>query len=223
MPDDDVDVAGPDPPPLVGPLAVAEPRVDERDAGVEVGPQPVDERQGEGDLGDEHERRPTGLERRRDGLDVDRRLAAAGHAVEQQRPRVAGVRWPRRSRSTAVGLRRRQVRRRRPAAAQTRRPRRQRPARSLADLGLDQAAADEAGDGRASPCARRELGAGRPSARPRCRQLGERRDLARPERAAGRAAAAGERRAAAAALRCQPDPALVARARPTPRAASSRA
>ena len=91
VPDDDVDVAGPDPPPLVGPLAVAETGVDERDAGVEVGPQPVDERQRHRDLGHEDERRPTRLERRRDRLDVDRRLAAAGHAVEQQRSRIAGL------------------------------------------------------------------------------------------------------------------------------------
>ncbi len=87
-PDDDVDVARPDPPPLVGPLPFPEPRVDERDPSVEVRAQPVDERQRQRDLGDEDERRAAGLERAGDGLDVDRRLAAAGHAVEQQRPRV---------------------------------------------------------------------------------------------------------------------------------------
>ena len=61
-PDDDVDVARPDPPPLVGPLAVAEPGVDERDPDVEVRPQPVDERQRERDLRDEDEGRPAALE-----------------------------------------------------------------------------------------------------------------------------------------------------------------
>ena len=75
-PDDDVDVAGPDPPPLVGPLALAEARVDERDPRVEVGPEPIDERQRQGDLRDEHEGRPAGLERRGDRLDVDRGLAS---------------------------------------------------------------------------------------------------------------------------------------------------
>ena len=60
--DDEVDVAGPDPPPLVGPLAVPEPRVDERDPDVEVGAEPVDEGQGERDLRDEHEGRPAALE-----------------------------------------------------------------------------------------------------------------------------------------------------------------
>ena len=54
-PDDDVDLAAPDPAPLVGPLAVAEARVDERDPRIEVGPEPIDERQGERDLGHEHE------------------------------------------------------------------------------------------------------------------------------------------------------------------------
>ena len=49
-PDDDVDVAGPDPPPLVGPLALAEARVEQRDPRVEIGAEPIDERQRQGDL-----------------------------------------------------------------------------------------------------------------------------------------------------------------------------
>ena len=52
-PDDDIHVAGPDPSPLVGPLAVAEAGVDERHPDVEVRPDPVDEREGHRDLGDE--------------------------------------------------------------------------------------------------------------------------------------------------------------------------
>ena len=54
--DDDVDRAGPDPSPLVGPLARSDGRVDQRHLGVEVGPEPVDQRHRQGDLGDEHER-----------------------------------------------------------------------------------------------------------------------------------------------------------------------
>ena len=117
-PDDDVDVARPDPPPLVGPLALAEARVDERDPGVEVRAQPVDQRHRQGDLGDQHERRPAGVERGRDRLDIDGGLAAAGHAVEQERARVAR-RDRRRTRSTASTWAGSQVGRRRPATAPT--------------------------------------------------------------------------------------------------------
>ena len=87
--DDDVDLARPDPPPLVGPLAVAQTRMDERDPRVEVRPQPIHQRQGQRDLRDEHERRPARLQRCRDGLHVDRGLAAAGHPIEEQRARIA--------------------------------------------------------------------------------------------------------------------------------------
>ena len=69
------------------------------------------------DLRDEHEGRPAGLERRGDGLDVDRGLAAAGHAVEQQRPRVAGLDG-RLDPGDGVGLGGRQVGGRWPATAQ---------------------------------------------------------------------------------------------------------
>ena len=89
--DDDVDVAGPDPPPLVRAFAFAEARVEQRDARLEIRAEPVDERHREGDLGDEDEGRPAGRERRGDRLDVDRGLAAAGHAVEEERRRVAGL------------------------------------------------------------------------------------------------------------------------------------
>ena len=56
-PDDDVSLARPDPAPLVGALAVTETGMDERDPRIEIRPQAVDERQCEGDLGNEDERR----------------------------------------------------------------------------------------------------------------------------------------------------------------------
>ena len=119
-PDDDVHLARPDAPPLVGALAVAKARVDERDPRVEVSPQPVDERQGQGDLGDQDEGRPAGLERGRDGLHVDRSLAAAGHPVEQERTRIPG---PDRGDDLPDGLRLggQEIARRRTAATQLRR------------------------------------------------------------------------------------------------------
>ena len=178
-PDDDVDLARPDASPLVGPLPVAEAGMDERDPRVEVRPEPIDQRQRERDLRDEDERRPAGLERRGDGLDIDGGLAAAGDPVEQQRTRIA-----RRDRGAdpldRLGLGGQQVARRRPAAAPTRRARRQRPPRSLADLGLDQAAADETGDGAAAVVAgqvRGRLPIGRAGG-----QLAQRVGLARAER-----------------------------------------
>ncbi len=61
----------------------------ESDSNVEVCPQPVDERHRHRDLGDEQQCRPAGVECRDDRLDVDRRLARPGHAVEQERARVA--------------------------------------------------------------------------------------------------------------------------------------
>ena len=88
-PDDDVHVARPDATPFVGPLAVAETRVDECDPSIEVGPEAIDERQRERDLRDQDEGRAARFEARRDRLDVDGRLAAAGDAVEQERARVA--------------------------------------------------------------------------------------------------------------------------------------
>ena len=83
-PDQDVDRAGPNPPPLVGPFAFAEARMEEPDPGIEIGPQAVHDRQGQGDLGNEQQDRPAKLEGGRDRLDVDGRLAAAGHAVEEE-------------------------------------------------------------------------------------------------------------------------------------------
>ena len=166
-PDDDVDVAGADPPPFVGPLAVAETRMEQRDPRVEVRPQPIDERQRQGDLGDEDEGRPAGFERRRDRLDVDRRLAAAGDAVEEERPRIARRRSRRVTRATAsawAGSR---------SLLGGRPPRRpggpggQRPAGTLADVGDGETAADEPGQRRGPVASRR---APQPGARPRaCR------------------------------------------------------
>ena len=59
--------------------------MDDRDPGVEVRPEPVDEREGERDLGHEDERRPAASQGGAQELDVDRGLAAAGHAIEEER------------------------------------------------------------------------------------------------------------------------------------------
>ncbi len=88
-PDHDIHVARADATPLVGPLAVPQPRVDERDTGIEIRPEPIDQGQRQRDLRDEHEGGPTGVQRRGDGFDVDGGLAATGHAIEEQRPRIA--------------------------------------------------------------------------------------------------------------------------------------
>ena len=181
-PDDDVHVARPDAPPLVGALAVAEARVDERDPRVEVRPQPVDERQRQRDLGDQDERRPAGLERRGDRLDVDRGLAAAGHAVEQERARIAGPAIAATDLPDGLGLGGQQVARRRTAAAQPDGSGGQRPSRPLADVGVGEAPPDEPGDRRvavpAGEVRRRQLPGGRGG------ELPERGDLARSERPA---------------------------------------
>ena len=102
---------GPDAPPLVGPFAFAEARVDEGDLGVELGPQAIDERQREGDLRDEDEGRPAGLERRDDRLDVDRGLPAAGDAVEERAASGRAPRSPGAIEPDRLGLGRREGRR----------------------------------------------------------------------------------------------------------------
>ena len=206
-PDDDVRLARPDAAPLVGPLSLAEARVDERDPSVEVRPKAVDQRQGKGDLGNEDESRATRLERRCDGLDVDGRLSATGHAVEHERARVAG-RDGRPDSLDRVGLRWEQVAGRRPAAAPSRWSCRQRPPRALPDVGLGETASDQARD-RAAAVTSREVGAGRLAGGGRD-QLGERIGLARTERTAVRPFARGDRTTG----RTDPDPALVPRPRP---------
>ena len=144
--DHDVGVAGPDPSPLVGALPFSEPGVDERDPGVEVGPQPVDEREGEGDLGHEHEGRPPGFERGGDRLDVDRGLAAAGHAIEQERARVPGGDGSH-DPVDRLGLGGQEVARGGTAATPAGGSLRQWSARALADLGFGESASDEPGSG----------------------------------------------------------------------------
>src|SRR3954452_22087682 len=109
--------------------------MDERYPRIEIRPESIHERQRECDLRDEDERRPARLERRGDGLDIDRGLAAARDAVEQKRScvpsrdRVADTRH-------RVGLYRQEARRGRAPAAPANRPRRERPTRTLADLGV---------------------------------------------------------------------------------------
>ena len=145
-PDNDIDVAGADPPPLVRPLALAEARVQESDARVEVGTQPVHQGKCEGDLGDEDQRRPAGLERGRDRLDVDGRLATARDAIEKERSRVAGDDGGSDA-CDGLGLGREQIAARRAPATTPGRTGRQRPAGTLADVGSREITADEAGHG----------------------------------------------------------------------------
>ena len=209
-PDDDVHLARPDAPPLVGALAVAKARVDERDPRVEVSPQPVDERQGQGDLGDQDEGRPAGLERGRDGLHVDRSLAAAGHPVEQERTRIPG---PDRGDDLPDGLRLggQKIARRGTAAAQSDGSGGQRPARPLADIGVGEPSTDEPRDRRvavpAGEVRRRLLPGGRDG------ELPERCDLARSERPPRGGLAVRQRCRGVATRGREADPALIARAR----------
>ena len=83
----------------------------------EVGAQPVDDRRRERDLRHEQQRRAARREARRDRLDVDRGLAAAGDAVEQDRRRVAVARWRRGRGARAAAWAARQARTGRPGAA----------------------------------------------------------------------------------------------------------
>ena len=185
-PDDDVDVARPDPPPLVRALALAETRVEDGDARLEIRPEPVDEGHREGDLRDEDEGRPAAPERRGDGLDVDGGLAAAGHAVEEERRRVASLdRLVRRG--DGLCLFRGQGRAGGTAATQPDRPGRERQSRPLPDVDLDEAAPDEAGDRPVAVPFRRSCCRDPGGLRVRRRgELGERGRLARTERPAGR-------------------------------------
>jgi hypothetical protein len=150
--DDDVDVTSADPAPFIRPLSFGEPRVEECDTSIEVRSKPIDQWEGERDLRDQDQRRPAMFQGRCDRLDVDRGLAATGHAIEQDRPRVAledGLRHLR----YRLGLGGRQVGRRRPTASQPGWARCQRTTRPLPRLGLDEAALDERRDGRRPvPC-----------------------------------------------------------------------
>ena len=210
-PDDDIHVAGPDAPPLVGALAVAETRVDEGDPRVEICPQPVDERERQGDLGDQDERRPARLERRGDRLHVDRGLATAGDAIEQERTRIAGPdrgeRPPRPpppgragDRSSADG-RRATPRVGWPTAVAVARGRRHRRALVGRAPRSPRGHAGRRGPPRAPPRRARQRAPG-------ALRSGEVRDGAR-SRIAGR-----QRRRGVAAGRREADPALVPRARP---------
>ncbi len=157
-PDDEVDRARSDPAPLIGSFAGAQPGMEEGDPGIEVGPQAIDDRQGEGDLGDEQEDRATQLEAGRDRLDVDGGLAAAGDPVKEQRRWIAlDERLPDPGDRGRLGLGQR--RRGGPCPAPARRPVRQRPARALPDLDRQQAAPDETGQGR-GPVATTQLCSG---------------------------------------------------------------
>ena len=206
-PDHEIDRSGPDPAPLVRPLAVAQARVEQGDSDVQLGPQAIDDRQGQGDLGHEQEARPAELEGRRDRLDIDGRLAAARHPVEQERRGVGLLEGPP-NEPGRLGLRPGQARGLRPGPAPSRRPAGVGPPGPLADLDRDQAAPGEPGQGR-RPVASGQLRPGHPSGL--SGQLGQEVALAGTKRSPGDPGpgAAGFRRGAA--RRRDQDPALVAR------------
>ncbi len=83
-PDDDLHLAGGDLCPVPVPLAVRQMAVQNRDA-VEAGAKPADRLGREADFRHEHDRLPTIRNDLANRLDVDFGLAAAGHAVQQNR------------------------------------------------------------------------------------------------------------------------------------------
>ena len=83
--DDHPRVALPDAPPLVVPLPRRELAVQHGHRPPEARPRGPQEHRRQADLGDEDDRAAAPFERRLDGTEVDLRLAAAGHAVEQER------------------------------------------------------------------------------------------------------------------------------------------
>ena len=181
--------------------------MDERDPRIEVCAESIHQGQGERDLGDEYERGSAGLERMRDRLDIDRRLSAARHPIEQERARVAG-RDGGRDPSDGLRLCGEQLAGGRSPATPTGRPGRQRSPRPFADLGVDHPAADEPGHRRLSvPSSKvgRWQFAGRD-----CGELRQQVDLARAERSSARAFRCFARRHGGAAFVAQADPTLVA-------------
>ena len=203
----------------VGALAVAEPGMEEGDPDREVGSEPVDQRHRQRDLGNEDEGRATALERGDDRLDVDRGLAAAGDAVEQERGRVAAEDRGARGRDR-LGLGRCEGSASGAASPETDRTSRERTARPFTHLDLDEAAPDEARDGR-RPVVVAEGGAGQAGiVRRRARvaggvcgqELREGGDLARSERPPNGALTGFDRLRYVATGIGQADPALVARA-----------
>ena len=212
-PDHDVRLARADPAPLVGALALPEPRVEDPDPHREVGTQPVDDRRRERDLGDQQQRRATRRQAGGDRLDVDRGLAAPGDAVEQGRRRVAPLE-SREDDRERLGLGVGEARLGRPRAADARGPAKQRPARTLPDFRAQEAAPDEAGDGRGA-VALGERGCRRAVGSVRGHRLAghlvQRGNLARSERPAGEALAGGEPRVRRRPVGGQPQPSLVAR------------
>ena len=208
-PDDDIHVACPDPTPLVSPFAIGEPRVHERHAGIEIGTQAVHERQGEGDLGHEDERRATKGQRSRDGFHVDRRLAPAGHAIEEQRARVAsldGIDDP----GDRDSLLRGQIGGWRTPATDAHGPAGERPAGPYPDLGRDEPAARESGDGRGPVRGGKRCGLDR-AAGTECSEVRQRCDLARSQGPPRRALAGGQHGGSGRTRVGQADPALMAR------------
>ena len=237
---DHVDRARPDPPPFVRPLTLAETRMQDGDGDPQLHPQPVHDRRGERDLRNEEEGRTPGRERRRDGLDVDRGLAPAGDAVEQQGRGVATLdRLEHERHGARLGPR--EDRTGGSCAALERTPAGAGPARALAYLRANEPTTHQPGDRRCpvdvreSRCrrpVRRAPGVARaPSRRLRedrpvglvglvrevrevreIREVRENGSLADPQDPPGRAFARGQRLGRAPPVIGQPQPALVARA-----------
>ena len=206
----------PDPAPLVGPLPLTEAAVDDGDADGRSARSRSMIGVARAISGTSSERRPARARGSGDRLDVDRGLAAAGHAVEQDRRRVA--------RSTAVdtastaaawsGL---SAAAGRPRAAEPGGSAGERPTRALADLGADEAAPDER---RRSPTSRaaRRAPAGTPPSGRAARRVGVDARRARAARPLARAERPSRSRSPARAPRRpptrggEPQPSLVARA-----------
>ena len=220
-PDDDVGLAGADPSPLVRTFALAEGRVQQRDADGEVGAEPVDDRGRQRDLRDEEQRGALGREAGGDRLDVDRRLAAARDALEERGRRVAPLdRLDRRSRGRRPGRRsgpnrpagrRGGLRAGRPAAAAVARG----PRPGGGPAGRARRSPMPRGARRAGrPGRRRPVGGGavaRRSGHPRGRAPVQRRDLARPERTPREALPGPQPRGRGLARGRDPQAALVSR------------
>ena len=151
--------------------------MDERDLGIELDPQAVDQGQGERDLRDEDHGRAARLDRRHDRLDVDRRLAAARDPVEEQRRRVARRDRPQRE-ADRFGLGLGEGRVRRARASPPDRATLQRPALGDRRGHLHEAAPDEPSKRPVAVPVGELRRADRAAVRG---QLGEEGDLARPE------------------------------------------
>ena len=181
--------------------------MEDRNPRVEVRSQAIDQRHRQSNLRDQDQRAASGVQGRPDDLDVDRRLARPGDAVEQEWPRVPGAdRGP--NPRHGLGLGRQQIARRGPTSAPTDGPGGEGATRPLPDVRLTETPADESAHGRGAvpvPEVRSSQLAGRT-----CGQLGEDLGLAWSDGSPGRPIAGFDQRRHSPTLRAQPDPACVA-------------